>query len=315
MRLGMIGLGRMGANMARRLCRAGIEVVGYDRQTEIAESLARETGLVSSTSIEELVAHMTPPRAVWMMLPAGEITESSIDSLQALMTPGDTLIDGGNAHYRDTVRRSGSLADRGIHFIDVGVSGGIWGLERGYALMIGGPAEAVAGLQPVISALAPSPDRGWIHTGPAGSGHFVKMIHNGIEYGMMQAYAEGFALLRDRDDWNLDLAGIARSWQHGSVIESWLLERTADVLAQDQQLADVAPVVADSGEGRWTVTEAVERGIPAPVISAALNARFVSRDTGSYAARLLAMMRLSFGGHKVLRAGERDDVDATRGKG
>jgi len=302
MQLGMIGLGRMGGNMARRLRRKEIEVVGYNRDATRTETLAAEHGLVAAASVDELVSKLAPPRVVWLMVPAGDATEDLVLALAHRLAAGDVLVDGGNSWYRDSVRRGKALENHGIDFVDAGVSGGVWGLENGYALMIGGPDAAIARLRPVIEALAPAPDLGWIHTGPTGSGHFVKMVHNGIEYGLMQAYAEGFALMRAREDWELDLAGIAEAWRHGSVVRSWLLDLTAGFLAGDQALDGVEPVVADSGEGRWTALEAIELGVPAPVIQTALAARFASQGGGDYEAKLLAMMRRAFGGHGVQEA-------------
>ncbi|MGA8205738.1 MAG: NADP-dependent phosphogluconate dehydrogenase, partial [Woeseiaceae bacterium] len=241
-------------------------------------------------------------RVVWLMVPAGDATEDLVQALAHRLAAGDVLVDGGNSWYRDSVRRGRALENRGIDFVDAGVSGGIWGLDNGYALMIGGADAAIARLRPVIEALAPAPDLGWIHTGPTGSGHFVKMVHNGIEYGLMQAYAEGFALMRAREDWALDLAGIAEAWRHGSVVRSWLLDLTAGFLAGDQALDGVEPVVADSGEGRWTALEAIDLGVPAPVIQTALAARFASQGGADYEAKLLAMMRRAFGGHGVQEA-------------
>jgi 6-phosphogluconate dehydrogenase len=302
MQLGMIGLGRMGGNMARRLCRNEIEVVGYNRDGTRTEALAAEHGLVAAASVDELVSKLAPPRVVWLMVPAGDATEDLVQALAHRLAAGDVLVDGGNSWYRDSVRRGKALENHGIDFVDAGVSGGIWGLDNGYALMIGGADAAIARLRPVIEALAPAPDRGWIHTGPTGSGHFVKMVHNGIEYGLMQAYAEGFALMRAREDWELDLAGIAEAWRHGSVVRSWLLDLTAGFLAGDQALDGVEPVVADSGEGRWTALEAIDLGVPAPVIQTALAARFASQGGADYEAKLLAMMRRAFGGHGVQEA-------------
>jgi 6-phosphogluconate dehydrogenase len=302
MQLGMIGLGRMGGNMARRLRRNEIEVVGYNRDGTRTEALAAEHGLVAAASVDELVSKLAPPRVVWLMVPAGDATEDLVQALAHRLAAGDVLVDGGNSWYRDSVRRGKALENHGIDFVDAGVSGGIWGLDNGYALMIGGADAAIARLRPVIEALAPAPDRGWIHTGPTGSGHFVKMVHNGIEYGLMQAYAEGFALMRAREDWELDLAGIAEAWRHGSVVRSWLLDLTAGFLAGDQALDGVEPVVADSGEGRWTALEAIDLGVPAPVIQTALAARFASQGGADYEAKLLAMMRRAFGGHGVQEA-------------
>ena len=297
MRLGMIGLGRMGGNMARRLRRGNIEVVGFNRNADATRKLADECGLTVADSAEHLVAQLEPPRLVWLMLPAGAATETYVRQMKDLLGAGDTLVDGANSNFHDSMRRGDELGERRIDFVDAGVSGGIWGLENGYALMVGGSQEAVSRLKPVLEVLAPTPDRGWLHTGPVGSGHYVKMVHNGIEYGMMQAYAEGFALMRARSEFDLDLAGIAESWRHGSVVRSWLLDLTARFLAEDQELADIEAFVADSGEGRWSAIEAIEQGIPAPVMSTALMMRFASQGQQDYSARLLAMMRRGFGGH------------------
>jgi 6-phosphogluconate dehydrogenase len=298
----MIGLGKMGGNMARRLRRAGIEVVGFNRDTSATALLATESGLIAVGSVEELVTTLDTPRIVWLMLPAGDITESYVQQMSKLLQPGDVLVDGANSYYKDSMRRGKLLADSGISFVDAGVSGGIWGLENGYALMVGGADDAFTRIQPVVQALAPAADRGWVHTGPVGSGHFVKMIHNGIEYGMMQAYAEGFALMKGREDFNLDLAAIAESWRHGSVVRSWLLDLSANVLAGDQDLSGVEPFVADSGEGRWTALEGIEQGIPTPVMSLALMSRFSSQGKQDFSSKLLAMMRNQFGGHAVRKS-------------
>ncbi len=287
----------MGANMARRLRRGGITVAAYNRDFQVACDLAEETGLQAAETLDGLVSTLHEPRKVWLMLPAGQVTEEHIEMIAPLFAAGDIVIDGANSFYKDSIRRGVALAERQIHFIDTGVSGGIWGLENGYALMVGGAPEAVRQIEPMLKVLAPAPGKGWLHCGPIGSGHFVKMVHNGIEYGMMQAYAEGFALLEARKDFNLDLAAIAEMWRHGSVVRSWLLDLTAEFLASDQKLADVPPYVADSGEGRWTVFEAVEQGIPAPVTSLALMMRFASQGKDEYADKLLAMMRKGFGGH------------------
>jgi 6-phosphogluconate dehydrogenase len=289
----------MGGNMARRLRRGGIEVVGYNRSDAETEALAAECGLLASRSVPDLVAKLRPPRIVWLMLPAGDATESTINLLRPLLESGDILVDGANSWYKDYERRGKSLASAGIQFVDAGVSGGIWGLANGYALMVGGPDAALQQLRPDIEVLAPAANRGWLHTGPVGSGHFVKMIHNGIEYGMMQAYAEGFALLKGRDDFRLDLGEIAETWRHGSVVRSWLLDLTAEVLSRDQDLAGIEPFVADSGEGRWTAIEGIEQGVPTPVMSLALMSRFASQGKQDYASRLLAMMRGQFGGHAI----------------
>ena len=301
MKIGMIGLGKMGGNMARRLLQAGVEVAGYNQDVEQTRILAAESGLQAAESPEELVELLEAPKTVWLMLPAGDVTETYVQNLSQSLGSGDILVDGANSYFKDSLRRSELCAGRGIDFVDAGVSGGVWGLAEGYALMIGGADRAITRLRPVIEALAPARDRGWIHTGVAGSGHYVKMIHNGIEYGMMQAYAEGFALLHSREDFDLDLAGIAETWRHGSVVRSWLLDLTTNVLADDASLADVEALVADSGEGRWTAIEGIEQGIPTPVMSTALMMRFASQGHQDFTARLLAMMRKQFGGHAVTR--------------
>jgi 6-phosphogluconate dehydrogenase len=299
----MIGLGKMGGNMARRLRRAAIDVVGFNRDVEATEALASEVGVVAADSARDLVARLETPRCVWLMLPAGAVTEGYVTQMTAWLDEGDVLVDGANSYYKDSMRRAALCADSGIRYVDAGVSGGIWGLENGYALMVGGEKSALDAIRPVIAALAPAADRGWVHTGPAGSGHFVKMIHNGIEYGMMQAYAEGFALMKGREDFDLDLGEIAESWRHGSVIRSWLLDLSAEVLAGDEDLDDIEPYVADSGEGRWTALEGIEQGIPTPVMTLALMSRFSSQGKQDYSARLLAMMRNAFGGHAVKSGG------------
>ena len=299
MQIGMIGLGRMGANMARRLARGGIRVAAFDAAEAARAAIATEPGVVPVADLASLVAALPAPRVVWVMLPAGDITETTIATVAAQLAPGDVVVDGGNANYRDSRRRAAQLATRGIHFVDAGVSGGIWGLENGYSIMFGGSPEAAAVVEPFIRVLAPAADLGWLHSGPAGSGHFVKMIHNGIEYGMMQAFAEGFAVLRAKTEFDIDLAAIAELWRHGSVVRSWLLDLTADFLAADDTLDHVSPVVADSGEGRWTALEAIELGVPAPVMSLALMARFASQGKDDFASKLLAMMRAGFGGHAV----------------
>jgi len=298
MNIGIVGLGRMGANMARRLARGGVRVTGFDPDEGVRRSLAAES-IIGVGSLADLVEQLPAPRVVWLMVPAGAPTQQAIDDLAALLAPGDLLVDGGNANYHDSQRRGAALASRGIRFADCGVSGGVHGLANGYALMFGGSAEAAAMLAPYATILAPAPDAGWLHCGPVGAGHFVKMIHNGIEYGMMQALAEGFALMHNRQDLELDVAKIAQMWREGSVVRSWLLDLVAAFLADDPDLADVAPVVADSGEGRWTVQEALEQRIAAPVLTLALMARFTSQGGGDYANKLLAMMRKSFGGHAL----------------
>ena len=298
MHLGIIGLGRMGANMATRLLAAGHTVVAYDRSAD-AVAAARKGGADGVDSLAALVERLPAPRAVWVMVPSGDPTESTVQALAAALARGDVVVDGGNSNYKDSVRRAAALAERGIGFLDCGTSGGVWGLKEGYSMMIGGPAEAVALLRPVFETLAPAPDRGWGHVGPSGSGHFTKMIHNGIEYGMMQAYAEGFEILRRKEDFGLDLAAIGRIWQHGSVVRSWLLDLTVAALAENPTLDGIAPWVADSGEGRWTVAEAIDLDVPAPVITLSLLARLRSRSEEAFADRLLAAMRNQFGGHAI----------------
>ena len=299
MRLAMIGLGKMGANMARRLCRHGIEVVGYNRSPQITQTLAQEEGLIMANSLEEVLSKLTPARYLWLMLPAGETTEQTIHSLQTQLAKGDVIIDGGNANYQDSMRRGAMLAEHGIGYIDAGTSGGVWGLDNGYCMMVGGDKTHVDAIIPVLKALAPSPNHGWAHVGPIGAGHYTKMVHNGIEYGMMQAMAEGFTLLKSKQEFNLDLAQISELWRYSSVVRSWLLDLTAEFLAEDQQLTHIAPYVADSGEGRWTVNEGILQGIATPVLALALHMRFASQDSEGYTNKLLAMMRNAFGGHNV----------------
>jgi 6-phosphogluconate dehydrogenase len=318
MQIGMVGLGRMGANLARRLMRNGHRCVVHNRTRGPVERLVRE-GATGASGLEDLVAKLDKPRAAWVMLPAGDPTEQTVNELCRLMDQGDTVIDGGNSFYKDDIRRAQALQTRGIHYLDVGTSGGIWGLERGYCMMIGGDEEAVLRLDPIFAALAPgqgniprTPGRdghdphaefGYLHCGPSGSGHFVKMIHNGIEYGLMQAYAEGFSILRAAADrpgverYELDLADVAEVWRRGSVVSSWLLDLTAGALASDPKLEGFEGFVQDSGEGRWTVMAAIESAVPANVLSAALYARFRSREERSFADRMLSAMRKGFGGH------------------
>ena len=320
MRIGIIGLGRMGANIARRLMRAGHQVVVFDRNSEAVRAVEAEGG-EGAVSPADLVARLTPPRAVWLMVPSGAVTEEAIASAGGHLEPGDMLIDGGNSFFKDSVRRGTTLAARGIHFLDVGTSGGVWGLERGYCMMIGGNAEAVRHLDPIFTALAPGKgsieptpgretrdprvEQGYMHCGPVGSGHFAKMIHNGIEYGMMQAYAEGFNILETRGDAKLpeaerftyDVADLAEVWRRGSVVSSWLLDLASIALAKDQNLAAYSGEVADSGEGRWTVEAAIEQAVPAEVLAAAIFTRFRSRRDHTFAEKLLSALRFEFGGH------------------
>jgi 6-phosphogluconate dehydrogenase len=299
MHIGMIGLGRMGANMSRRLGRGGAQVHAFDVSPAARAALDGESGVTVASTLEALVRELPAPRVIWLMLPAGETTERTLESLPPLLARGDTIVDGANAYYRDSQRRAGRLEALGIRFVDAGVSGGVWGLTEGYAIMLGGSDAAVAAVVPVVRILAPAPDRGWLHCGPPGAGHFVKMVHNGIEYGMMQAYAEGFAIMAAKKELGLDLAAIAQMWRHGSVVRSWLLDLTAEFLSKDAALAGIQPYVADSGEGRWSAMEAVELGVPAPVMSLALMARLASQGNADYSSRLLAMMRKMFGGHAV----------------
>lgn len=300
MKLAMIGLGKMGGNMATRLLRKGFEVVGYDRSADTVNQLAAKEGLIGAKSVEDAVKKLGDgQRIIWLMLPSGAPTETQIMELIPMLKKGDIIIDGGNSNYKHSERRGAMLAEFGLGFMDCGTSGGIWGLENGYCLMVGASPEVGKTMEPVLKALAPSEDNGWAHVGPIGSGHFTKMIHNGIEYGMMQAMAEGLDLLKGKTEYDLDLAQITELWRHGSVVRSWLLDLTAEALKHDQDLGDVAPYVADSGEGRWTVVEAVEQGVAAPVLTIALQMRFASQDDDGYSYKLLSMMRNAFGGHAV----------------
>ena len=295
MRIGMIGLGRMGGNMTQRLIERGHEVVAHDRNRESVEA-AQSSGAVAAFSLDELVAQLDAPRAVWVMVPSGPPTHSTIESLAPMLDPGDTIIDGGNSRYTDAQHWCNVLRERGVHFVDAGVSGGVWGLKVGYCLMVGGDERPVSRLEPIFTALAP--EGGYAHVGPAGAGHFTKMIHNGIEYGMLQAYAEGFALLEAAEELSLDLHQIASLWNHGSVVRSWLLELTELALANPDEFKSIRGYVEDSGEGRWTVEEAIRRSVSAPVITSSLFARFSSRDDEKFAARIVAALRNQFGGHK-----------------
>lgn len=339
MQLGMVGLGRMGANLVRRLRRAGHECVVYDVNPAAIEALTGE-GATGASSLAELVDQLKPPRAVWVMVPAGEITDRTVRELASRMAAGDVVIDGGNSYYRDDIERARALSSRGVHFVDVGTSGGVWGLERGYCLMIGGPDEAVRRLEPIFAAIAPgveaaprtpgrdgevsAAERGYLHCGPAGAGHFVKMVHNGIEYGLMASYAEGLNILRDANAgaiarpadaetapmsepqyyrYDLDLAAIAEVWRRGSVIASWLLDLTAAALHESPDLAEYSGRVSDSGEGRWTALAAIDEGVPAPTLATALFSRFASRDLDHFANQILSAMRQRFGGHAERPAG------------
>ncbi|MEW5967063.1 MAG: phosphogluconate dehydrogenase (NAD(+)-dependent, decarboxylating) [Pseudomonadota bacterium] len=299
MEFGLVGLGRMGGNMARRLARKGVRIAMTNRSHDVTEAIAAETGHAACATLVDLVAALEAPRIVWLMLPAGDATEVALTTLLPLLSPGDLVVDGANAYYKDDQRRAGTLAARKIDFADAGVSGGVWGLENGYCIMFGGSDAAAARLKPYMEALAPTPTTGWLHTGPVGSGHFVKMVHNGIEYGMMQAFAEGFALMKNKPGFDLDLGAISELWRHGSVVRSWLLDLSANFLAQDQTLDTIQPYVADSGEGRWTALESVEQGVPTPVMTLALMMRFATQGKNDYAAKVLAKMRQGFGGHAI----------------
>ncbi|MBC8334816.1 MAG: decarboxylating 6-phosphogluconate dehydrogenase [Anaerolineales bacterium] len=301
MKIGMIGLGKMGANMTSRLLRGGHEVVAFDLNEDAIQKAEAE-GAEGARTLAEVAEKLSSPRVVWVMVPAGKITESVISELGELLSEGDTIIDGGNTMYKDDIRRAAELAEKNIHYVDVGTSGGVWGLAEGYSMMIGGETEAVSRLSPILETLAPAADLGWGHVGPVGAGHFVKMVHNGIEYGLMEAYAEGFEIMHAKKDFGLDLHQVAEIWRHGSVVRSWLLDLTANALEGDQDLSDIAGYVSDSGEGRWTVFEAVDLDVPAPVITLSLLRRFSSRQDESYAAKVLSAMRNQFGGHAVKKA-------------
>ncbi|MBE0411889.1 MAG: decarboxylating 6-phosphogluconate dehydrogenase [Anaerolineales bacterium] len=298
MKIAMVGLGKMGANMATRLLRGGHHVVGYDIDETAIQSLEKD-GAEGARTLAELAGKLEAPRSVWVMVPSGDITEQTILNLVEVLSPGDTIIDGGNSNYKDTQRRAQMLKEKGLDFIDVGTSGGIWGLSEGYSLMIGGQTEVVERHREIFETLAPSPDQGWGYVGTNGSGHFVKMIHNGIEYGLMQAYAEGFEILKAKEEFDLDLHQIAEIWRYGSVVRSWLLDLTANALSADQDLTDIKAWVADSGEGRWTVFEAIDLDVAAPVITLALQRRLRSRSESPFSDRLLAALRNQFGGHAV----------------
>jgi 6-phosphogluconate dehydrogenase len=302
MQMGMVGLGRMGANMTKRLLQGGHTIVVSDLNKDAVAAALKE-GAVGAADLADLAKKLTAPRAVWVMVPSGDPTEKTIVSLADALTNGDTIIDGGNSNFKDSMRRAEMLKDKGIHFVDVGTSGGIWGLTEGYSMMVGGEKDAVGRIEPILKTLAPAPDKGWGRVGPSGSGHFVKMVHNGIEYGLMQAYAEGFEIMRAKKEFGLDLSQIAEIWRYGSVVRSWLLDLTANALKPDPELTQIKGWVADSGEGRWTVFESIDKDVPAPVIYMSLMMRFVSRQDESYAAKLLAAMRNQFGGHAVKREG------------
>jgi len=303
MDIAMIGLGKMGANMATRILRGGHRVVAYDIN-ESAIQAAEEARAEGARTLSEVAEKLKPPRSIWVMVPSGQITEVTIQALSDQLSPGDTVIDGGNSNYKDSMRRAEELKEKGLHFIDVGTSGGVWGLAEGYSMMVGGDKDIVDAHRPILETLAPGPDKGWGHVGPPGSGHFVKMIHNGIEYGLMQAYAEGFDIMKAKGEFGLDLHQIAEIWRYGSVVRSWLLDLTSAALAEDEDLEGIKAWVQDSGEGRWTVFEAIDLDVSAPVITASLQRRLRSRDEQPFADKLLAALRNQFGGHAVKQAEE-----------
>ena len=304
MKIAMLGLGKMGGNMATRLIRNGISVVGYDTSKEIIAKLEQDENLIPSSSVEDAVNQIEGQRIIWMMLPAGEITEKQIDNLIPLLNQGDIIVDGGNSNYKHSVKIGKMLKEHNIGFMDCGTSGGVWGLENGYCLMVGADNDVAKAVEPVLRALAPNQQDGWLHIGPIGSGHYTKMIHNGIEYGMMESLAEGLELLKGKTEFDIDLAKVTELWRHGSVVRSWLLDLTAEAMSHDQNLDSIEPIVADSGEGRWTVVESVDLGIPAPVLTLALQVRFRSQEKQKgYGYKLLSIMRNAFGGHNLRRKG------------
>ncbi|OIP35605.1 MAG: 6-phosphogluconate dehydrogenase (decarboxylating) [Deltaproteobacteria bacterium CG2_30_66_27] len=298
MDIAMIGLGKMGANMTTRLLGKGHRVVIYDLKEEAVRA-AEAGGATGARTLDEVVGKLSVPRVVWVMVPSGKPTDDTIAALADRLSPGDVVIDGGNSNYKDTMRRAAALKGKGLQFVDVGTSGGVWGVSEGYSMMVGGEEEAVKRIAPILESLAPATDKGWGRVGPSGAGHFVKMVHNGIEYGLMQAYAEGFELMRRKSGFGLDLGRIAEIWRHGSVVRSWLLDLTADALAKNPGLDGIAAYVPDSGEGRWTAIEAIETGVSLPVITMALQNRFRSREEAPFADKLLSAMRNEFGGHAV----------------
>ena len=301
MELGMIGLGKMGGFMVERLVRGGHRIIGLDRDPAAVARVV-EKGATGAESIDKLIGQMKAPRAIWIMVPSGKPVDDTIDRLLPHLSPGDTIIDGGNSYYRDSVRRGAALAPKKINFVDCGTSGGVWGLTEGYSMMVGGDAEVVKRLAPIFQTLAPGPEKGWGRVGPTGAGHYVKMVHNGIEYAIMQAYAEGLDLFRHKKEFGLDLLQITKIWQYGSVVRSWLLDLTVDALSKNPTLDGIEAFVTDSGEGRWTAMEGIEHGVPLPALTGALDARFRSQDPQPFANKLLAMMRHEFGGHAVKTA-------------
>lgn len=303
MKLAMVGLGRMGGNMARRLLRGGHQVVGFNRTKEVTEEIQKQDGLIPAYSLKEVIQKLEGPRIVWLMLPAGQVTQDALNELEGLLSQGDIVVEGGNSNFRESMTRGEKLAKKGIHLLDAGVSGGVWGLDNGYAIMAGGDEKVAKTLEPIFKSLAPAVDKGWGRVGPSGAGHFTKMVHNGIEYGLMEAFAEGFEIMKAREDFALDLHQVAQVWQHGSVVRSWLLDLAVLALEQDPKLDKIAGYVEDSGEGRWTVMEAINESVPAPIITLALFQRFASRQDESFAAKMLAALRQQFGGHAVKKAG------------
>jgi 6-phosphogluconate dehydrogenase len=301
MELAIIGLGKMGMNMATRLARGGHRVIGYARTAATVETAVRN-GAEGAHSLDEAVSKLKAPRVLWVMVPAGKVTDETIEKLSGLLQKGDIIVDGGNSNYKDTIRHAELLEAKGIDFVDCGTSGGVWGLAEGYSLMIGGKPEITEKLRPIFETLAPGKSQGWGRVGPHGAGHYVKMVHNGIEYGMMQAFAEGFSILKSKQEFGLDLSQISEIWRHGSVVRSWLLDLAARALQDDSDLSEIKPWVADSGEGRWTVFEAIDLDVPAPVITLALQMRFASRDAENFTARMLSALRNQFGGHAVMKS-------------
>ena len=304
MKIAMLGLGKMGGNMAARLVRKGVSVVGYDNNQTIVKELAEKEKVIASSSVEDALSKLDKQKIVWMMLPAGEITKKQIADLIPLLNKGDIIIDGGNSNFKQSVKMGSMLEEYDIGFMDCGTSGGVWGLENGYCLMVGASHEVAKAAEPALKALAPTSQTGWLHVGPVGSGHFTKMIHNGIEYGMMESFAEGLELLKGRKEYDIDIGKVTELWRHGSVVRSWLLDLTAEALKGDPELDDIAPFVADSGEGRWTAVEAIEQGIPAPVLTQALQVRFRSQEKSKgYGYKILSIMRNAFGGHVMKKKG------------
>ena len=304
MKIAMLGLGKMGGNMAARLVRKGVSVVGYDNNQTIVKELEEKEKVIASSSVEDALSKLDKQKIVWMMLPAGEITKKQIADLIPLLNKGDIIIDGGNSNFKQSVKMGSMLEEYDIGFMDCGTSGGVWGLENGYCLMVGASHEVAKAVEPALKALAPTPQTGWLHVGPVGSGHFTKMIHNGIEYGMMESFAEGLELLKGRKEYDIDIGKVTELWRHGSVVRSWLLDLTAEALKGDPELDEIAPFVADSGEGRWTAVEAIEQGIPAPVLTQALQVRFRSQEKSKgYGYKILSIMRNAFGGHVMKKKG------------